>query len=67
MTVSLGYHTDAGERLRYRKHDIHLPRIAANLGYGEPELHETHYSGSTAKYSDEELLKKYPVVLTPVA
>ena len=42
-------------------------RIAANLGYGEPEVHETHYSGDARRYSDEELLKKYPVVLTPVA
>jgi hypothetical protein len=67
MTVSLGYHTNAGERLRYRKYDIRLPRIAANLGFGQPELQETHYSGDAAKYSDEVLLKKYPVILTPVA
>lgn len=67
MTVCIGYRTNAGERLRYRKYDIRLPRISANLGYGEPELHETHYSGDAAKYSDEELLKKYPIVLTPVA
>lgn len=67
MTVSLGYHTNAGESLRHRKYVIHLPRVAGNLGYGEPEVQETHYSGDARRYSDEELLKKYPVVLTPVA
>lgn len=66
MTVSLGYHTDAGESLRHRKYVIHLPRIAANIGYGEPEIHETYYSGNVRRYSDEELLKKYPIVLTPM-
>ena len=67
MTGALGYHTNAGQSLRHRKYVIHLPRLAANLGYGEPEVHETHYSGDARRYSDEELLKKYPVVLTPVA
>jgi hypothetical protein len=61
MTVSFDYHTGAGERHRYSKYAIHLPRIAANLGYGMPRINETRYSGETRKYSDEELLKKYPI------
>lgn len=67
MTVSLGYHTGSGESLRHRKYVIHLPRVAANLGYGEPELYETRYTGGARKYSDEAPLKKYPTVLSPVA
>ena len=63
MTVSFGYRTDAGESHRYRKYVIHLPRIAANVGYGKPELAPTLYTGGAKTHSDEELLKKYPVQL----
>ncbi len=61
MTVSFDYHTSTGERLRHFKVDINLPRLAANIGYGTPKISETRYSGGARKYSDEELLKRYPV------
>jgi hypothetical protein len=61
MTVSFGSRTAKGEHLRYRKYVIYLPRVAANLGYGTPRIEETRYSADAAKYSEEELLKKYPV------
>ncbi len=61
LTVDVGRHTDGKERLRDSKYVIHLPRIAANSGYGTPRIDETRYSGWMRKYSDEELLKKYPV------
>ena len=60
LTVDVGYRTDAKERLRDSKYVIHLPRMAANLGYGTPIIDETRYSGATRKYSDEELLRRYP-------
>lgn len=65
LTIDVGYRMDTGESRRYRKYVIHLPRIAANLGYGIPRIDETGYSGTAGKYSDEELLKKYPVYLGP--
>lgn len=61
MGVSFDYHTETGERLRHLKVDINLPRLAANIGYGTPKVGVTRYSGGARKYSDEELLKKYPV------
>lgn len=67
LTVDVGYRTDTGERLKDSQYIIHLPRVAANLGYGMPKVDETRYSGDARKYSNEELLEKYPVVLTPIA
>ena len=61
LTVDAGYRTDAGEHLKDSKYTIHLPRVAANLGYGTPKVDETRYSGDAARYSDEELLKRYPI------
>lgn len=61
LEARVGYETITGERHRYSKYKIHLPRIAANLGYNDAQVEETTYSGDAAIYSDEELLKKYPV------
>ena len=61
LEARVGYETSTGERYRYSKYKIHLRRIAANLGYGDPQIEETTYSGDAAKYSDEELLKRYPI------
>ncbi len=49
MTADVGYRTDSGERLRDSKYVIHLPRIAANLGYGTPRIEETRYTGGARK------------------
>lgn len=49
LTADVGYFTDAGERLKDSKYTIHLPRIAANLGYGTPRVEETRYSGHARK------------------
>lgn len=63
MKVSLNYPTDTGEKHRYRKYDIRLPRIAANLGYGEPRIIPTQYTGNAGKYSDEEWSQMFPAHL----
>lgn len=65
-TIDVGYPPTQGKRLRDSKFIIMLPRIAANLGYGKPKIEETRYSGDAQRYSDAELLKKYPAALAPV-
>lgn len=65
-TVNFGYGINTGGVHRYRKYDIRLPRVAANLGYGVPEVSETLYSGLARTHSDEELEKMYPTLLNQV-
>ena len=62
LTVVAGNHTSDGEHLRDSKYVITLPRIAANLGYGKPKVEESLYAGMARKWSDEELLKRYPTI-----
>lgn len=45
LAVIYYYPLDAGNRSRYCKVDIKLPRIAGNIGYGTPEVMLTSYSG----------------------
>lgn len=47
LTVDVGYRTDAGEHLKDSQYSIHLPRVAANLGYGTPRVDETRYTGGS--------------------
>lgn len=63
FVIDVGYPANAGKRLRDSKFVINLPRVAANMGYGKPKIEETRYSGDAQKYSDAELLKRYPIPL----
>lgn len=45
LTAEVRYRTKTGELLRDSKYTIHLPPVAANLGYGTPKVDETRYSG----------------------
>jgi len=49
LTVDAGSDTSVGERLKDSVYIITLPRIAANLGYGKPKVHETRYSGEARR------------------
>lgn len=49
LTADVGYLANDDERLRDSKYVIRLPRVAANLGYGTPDIHETRYSGNFRK------------------
>lgn len=55
LTADVTYYTNNGESYRYSKYAIHLPRIAANLGYGEPKVNETRYSGGASKINFSEI------------
>jgi hypothetical protein len=63
LTVDVGYHTEQKERLRDKKFVVTLPYVAANVGYGGARVEEIQYSGMARKWSDEEILKKYPTPL----
>lgn len=63
MIVDRGYITTEGKRHRDKKFTIKLPRVAANFGYGNPEVTEARYTGMARQWSDEEMLKKYPIPL----
>lgn len=43
--VHFNYRTSTGELQRDSSYIIRLPRIAANLGYGKPQIEETRYTG----------------------
>jgi len=45
LTVTFDSPMDAGKLSRYCKVDIRLARIAGNIGYGEPDIMPTFYSG----------------------
>lgn len=45
MTVALDHPTGFGKRSSYAKVEIKLTRIAGNIGYGNPEVVPTFYSG----------------------
>lgn len=49
LTADVGYHTNAGERLRDSKYIIRLKRVSANLGYKLDDIHETRYTGNFRK------------------
>jgi hypothetical protein len=60
FTVNVGYRTITNEYLRDSRYVIHLTRIAANPGYGDPSVRETTFTGLRRKYSDEDLGKLFP-------
>ena len=45
LTVTFDSAMASGKLSRYCKVDIRLPRIAGNIGYGEPDIVPTFYSG----------------------
>ncbi len=45
LTVTFDSPMNGGKLSRYCKVDIRLPRIAGNIGYGEPDIMPTFYSG----------------------
>lgn len=45
LTVTFDSPMAGGKLSRYCKVDIRLPRIAGNIGYGEPDIMPTFYSG----------------------
>jgi hypothetical protein len=43
--VSIDYRTRIGLLQRDSSYGVRLPRLAANLGYGKPQIEETRYTG----------------------